>query len=397
MLQEEKYKFADRMDRIPESFIREILKVSVNPHVISFAGGLPNPELFPVEKIANAAENVFKKFGKEALQYAVTEGYLPLRAYIAERQSKKEGREILPENVVILNGSQQGLDLAGKLFINHGSNILMEGPTYLGAIQAFSAYQPSFHEVQVHQGGPDQQNFSEKMALIHPSLFYFVPNFQNPTGYSYNIKFREYLAEEASRNNCLLIEDNPYGEIGFEKNDLSNLHALAPENTIYLGSFSKIISPGLRTGWAIGPKKIIEKMTIAKQAGDLHTNFLAQRIIYEYLSQNSLDDHLTTIRNFYGLQAKRMLNLIRQYFPPSVEVNVPTGGMFMWAKLPEGMCAGDLLKSAIQQNVLFVPGENFYVSDFPDKRTLRLNFSNPSPGAMEHGIKILGKIINEMI
>ncbi len=389
--------FSDRIKNIPESFIREILKVSTRPEMISFAGGLPNPTFFPTEKIAKAAEIVLSKDGKAALQYSVTEGFFPLRDYIAQWQSRKSGLRINPEEVLILNGSQQGLDLVGKLFLNTSSNILLEGPSYLGAIQAFSVYQPAFHHVKIFDGGPDVEDFSQIMQNKKPVLFYCIPNFQNPTGNTYDLHHRQALVTSQHNSDTIWIEDNPYSEIYFSKNDLPDFHSLIPEKTIQLGSFSKIISPGMRLGWAIGPKEMIRKMTIAKQASDLHSNNLMQRIIFQFLLDNSLQDHLNAIRSFYNEQAEIMMALMRLYFPDQVTWIVPKGGMFIWVTLPEKIDAHKLLEKAIEQDVLFVPGQNFYVGDNQGTNSLRMNFSNPSEEQIKKGIKILGDLISEMI
>lgn len=388
--------FSDRMKNIPESFIREILKVSSKPEMISFAGGLPNPNFFPVEKIAAAAEKVLSNDGKSALQYWVTEGYLPLRDYIAQWQSKRTGRAISAEEILVLNGSQQGLDMVGKLFLNPSSEVLLEGPSYLGAIQAFSVYQPCFHHIKIYEGGPDVGEFEATIKKIRPVLFYCVPNFQNPTGNTYDRYRRESLATIMRSSEALWIEDNPYGEIYFAEQDLPDCYALLPEKTIQLGSFSKIISPGMRMGWALGPKGVIKKMAIAKQASDLHSNNLTQRIIYQFLIDNALDDHLNAIRSFYKEQAAFMITAMKQYFPEDVTWIVPKGGMFIWVSLPEALDATKLLKNAIANDVLFVPGENFYVGGEQGKNSFRMNFSNPSKEEITTGIKVLGSLIREM-
>jgi 2-aminoadipate transaminase len=389
--------FADRINSIPESFIREILKVSSKPDMISFAGGLPNPKFFPVEKIAAAVEKVLSRDGAAALQYWVTEGYLPLRDYIAQWQSKKMDKPIKAEDILMLNGSQQGLDLVGKLFINTSSQVLLEGPSYLGAIQAFSAYQPTFNHIKIHDGGPDIDEFNRMVKKIKPVMFYCVPNFQNPTGNTYDFLRREKLAAHHYDTDMIWIEDNPYSEISFDQKDLPDFYSLIPRKTIMLGSFSKIISPGMRLGWAMGPSEVMKKMTVVKQGSDLHSNNLAQRIVYQFLVDNPLDDHLKSIRKFYKSQADLMIGAIRSYFPKQTTWIDPKGGMFVWVTLPENIDARTLLLEAIKQNVIFVPGENFYVGEEGHgKNSMRMNFSNPSQAEIMKGIKILGKLIHDM-
>jgi 2-aminoadipate transaminase len=390
-------RFADRMQNIPESFIREILKVSTTPDMISFAGGLPNPAFFPIEKMAMAAEKVLNKDGRVVLQYAPTEGYLPLRDYIAHRQSVKSGRALAAEDILILNGSQQGLDLIGKLFLNQGSGLLLEAPSYLGAIQAFSAYQPTFHEVVMENGGPNINALQSGLAKLHASLFYCVPTFQNPTGNTYDLFHRKRVAELIAESGTMLVEDNPYVDIYFKKNDLPDLLSLIPGQTIQLGSFSKIVSPGLRLGWAIGPQAVIRKMAIAKQASDLHSSNFGQRILYQFLLDNSLEDHLISIREFYKKQAYTMNQLMKQYFPQGVTWTQPAGGMFIWITLPEAMDATVLLNNAISQSVVFVPGQHFYVKKNAGKNTIRVNFSNPSEDQMAKGIRIMGDLIRSYV
>jgi 2-aminoadipate transaminase len=389
--------FADRINTIPESFIREILKVSTRPDMISFAGGLPNPDFFPVAKMAEAAEKVFRNEGKTALQYAPTEGYLPLRDWIAQRQTKKGGVPVYAEDVLMLNGSQQGLDLCGKLLINRNTNILLEEPSYLGAIQAFSAYQPNFHSIKLLEGGPDVNEFTSMTRRVKPNFFYCIPNFQNPTGNCYHGNRRIELIEPQTNSDMWWIEDNPYGEIYFNETIYSDIHSILPRRTIHLGSFSKIISPGLRIGWAIGPKEAIKKMALIKQGTDLHTNNLSQRIVYQFLCDYSIDEHLESIRTFYKKQAVLMVDLIRSFFPEEVIFLQPQGGMFLWLTLPDNISAKTILDKAVENNVLFVPGEYFFLDPGKGKNTLRLNFSNPTEKEMKIGMKILGELISKMI
>lgn len=388
--------FSERMKNIPESFIREILKVSSRPEMISFAGGLPNPKFFPVEKIAAAAEKVLTNDGTAALQYWVTEGYMPLRDYIAEWQSRKTGRSVSADDVLMLNGSQQGLDLVGKIFLNPNSNVLLEGPSYLGAIQAFSAYQPAFHHIKIYDGGPDAEEFNRNIKNLKPTLFYCIPNFQNPTGNTYDLNHRTLLASKDS-GDTMWVEDNPYGEIFFERNDLPDFFNLLGDRVVMLGSFSKIISPGIRVGWAMGKRDVIKKMAIVKQASDLHSSNLMQRIVYQFLIDNTLEDHLGSIRSFYKGQADFMIRCMQQHFPKQVTWIQPKGGMFIWVTLPEGMSAKRLLEKVIPQNVIFVPGENFYTGGTDGTNALRINFSNPSKEEIQKGIIVVGTEIKKMI
>ena len=304
---------------------------------------------------------------------------------------------MIAEQILILSGSQQGLDLCGKLFCNKNEPILLEEPSYLGAIQSFSAYEPAFHTVTLRSDGPDPSEFKRVIKEVNPKFFYCIPNFQNPTGYSYSRDRRIELAESQLPSPMIWIEDNPYGEIFFEEHDRPNFHSLMPEKTIQLGSFSKIMSPGMRLGWASGPLPLIRKMAIAKQASDLHSSNLVQRIAWQFLYDNNLDDHLNSIRLFYRKQCDQMASAVKRFFPPGIEMVKPDGGMFLWITLPQQISAQSLLDHALRQNVIFVPGNHFFLDPGKGTNTLRLNFSNPSEAEMEKGLFILGSILGEMI
>ncbi len=377
--------FAERMQHIPRSFIREILKVTAQPDVISFAGGLPNPLSFPTEEIREAALCVLSEDGKNVLQYAVSEGYLPLREYLAKRYSEK-GISVQPDEILITNGSQQGLDLCGKVFLNKGDKVLLEAPSYLGAIQAFSAYQPEFLSVPLLEDGVDTTLLSEILWEQDIKLFYGIPNFQNPTGTSYSDEKRKKVAELLKQRSTLFIEDDPYGEIKFSGEPLPPIKKYLPEQTILLGSFSKIIAPGLRMGWVVAKKEFIEKMIVAKQASDLHSNFLSQRIIHRLLTDYDMDWHILKIKNMYKIQKDHMIDMIRKYFPEEIQYTNPEGGMFIWLTLPTYMDAYEILEEASTLKVAFVPGKSFFVNE-KGHNTIRLNFSNSQAAETEEGIK----------
>jgi 2-aminoadipate transaminase len=392
----ENYLFSKRIGHIPKSFIREILKVTSSPDIISFAGGLPNPDYFPLTAIQEAAVKVFEKDGRNVLQYAVSEGYQPLREFIAERYQKKNGIKISSEEILITNGAQQGIDLTGKIFIDPSDYILLERPAYLGAIQSFSAYEPRFLSADLLEDGIDIDQFEEILAKYPVKLFYTVPNFQNPTGISYSAEKRLLLAKIACNYNMMIVEDDPYGEIRFKGEQPPSFKKMLPEQTMLLGSFSKIISPGMRLGWMAADKKIIEMCVLAKQAADLHSNYLSQRIIYQFLLDNDLDAHIEVITNSYRKQKDVMLNLIESHFPKGVEVTRPEGGMFLWVTLPGKINTYKLLEKAAKAKVAFVPGGTFY-SDHPKENSMRLNFSNTDFNDMEEGIKRLGNILREYV
>ena len=385
--------FADRMKNVHKSFIREILKVTEDPNIISFAGGLPNPRSFPIKEIEEAVYNVLSVNGKEILQYSTTEGYRPLREYIADRYLKN-GLKVNADEILITNGSQQGIDLTGKVFLNKGDQVLVESPTYLAAIQSFGLLEAEFKSVPLLEDGVDIEALQKTLTKNEIKLFYSVTNFQNPTGITYSKEKREILAEILGEYNTVFVEDNPYGEIRFIGEDIPPVKSYLEEGILF-GSFSKIVSPGMRMGWIVAPEDVMENLVIAKQASDLHSNYFTQRVVYQYLMDNDVDKHIEKIKEMYRNQRNLMLEMIEEYFPEDVECTRPEGGMFLWVTLPEGMSSMELFNLAIKEDVAFVPGKAFY-ADGGGENTLRLNFSNSSEEQIEEGIKRLGKAIYEL-
>jgi 2-aminoadipate transaminase len=385
--------FADRMSKVPRSFVREILKVTEDLDIISFAGGLPNPRSFPQTEIAEATSSVLSDSGVEALQYSSTEGYRTLRKYISDRY-RLTGLDVNPDNILIINGSQQGLDLVGKVFLNKGDVIMVERPTYLAAIQAFGLYEPEFISVPLLDDGVDINILNERLESLNPKLYYSVPNFQNPTGISYSLKKRLEIGKILNQKDTIFVEDNPYGEIRFMGDDLPPVMKYL-ERSILLGSFSKIVSPGMRLGWVVADDEIMNHLVTVKQASDLHSNFFTQMIVHRYLTGYDVETHLAGIRRMYRKQRDCMVAMIKKYFPSNVKCTKPEGGMFLWVTLPEGMSSMELFEVALEENVAFVPGEAFYV-DNPDLNTLRLNFSNSDEKRIEEGIKRLGDAIKKL-
>lgn len=387
--------FSNRISNVPPSFIREILKIAVDPKIISFAGGLPNRDLFPVQALQKATNDVFDEDGKEILQYTGTEGYLPLRELIVA-DYKRKGIEVAVDEILITNGSQQGLDLLGKVLLNEGDEVLIEEPGYLGAIQAFEVYRAKFNSVAVGQNGMDITALDEALLTSKAKLMYTVPNFQNPSGISYSNENRQAVAERIAKTKTLLIEDNPYGDLRFAGEEKVSFKSLLPEQTILLGSFSKIVVPSFRLGWIVAPKLLMEKLVIAKQAGDLHSNYFCQRVLHRFLQDNDLQAHIKKIITFYGHQKKVMENAIKRYFPEQVTYLNPEGGMFLWVTLPEELSATVVFDKAIEQKVAFVPGDPFYVTK-RGMNTLRLNFSSVDAESIEKGIERLGKVLHELL
>ncbi len=388
--------FADRIQDVPRSFIREILNLALQDDVISFAGGLPNRLLFPVDEMREVTQQVLAESGAEVLQYGSSEGDTDLREWISARYLQKQGLVVPIERILITSGSQQGLDLLGKVLINAGDPVLIESPGYLGAIQAFSVYRAKFHPVDVNSQGMDISGLKQALLSHHPKLAYTVSNFQNPSGISYTEQNKQAVVNALRGHQTLLIDDDPYGELRFSGVATTPFFSLLPDQTVMLGSFSKVVVPGLRLGWIVAPQSLIDKLLIAKQASDLHTSLLPQRMMHRYLTTYSLDSHIQTIIEQYGHQCDAMLGAIDRYFPASINVTRPEGGMFLWATLPAPLTAKAVFDLAVEEQVVFVPGDPFY-TQAQTVRTLRLNFSCVDVDTIEIGIRRLGKVIQQLL
>ncbi|MBP1203731.1 2-aminoadipate transaminase [Duganella sp. 1411] len=383
------WRFSERADQLQSSFIREILKITQQPEIISFAGGLPSPLTFPVDEMKVAFDKVLENNGKVALQYGPTDGYLPLRQWIADSLSTN-GAKIIPEQVLMTSGSQQALDLLGKVLIDEGSRVLVETPSYLGALQAFSVYRPEFKSVDTDEHGLVPSSLDAVAAGAR--LLYALPNFQNPTGRTLSVERRLELVETCARLGLPLIEDDPYGALSYKGEPLPKMVAMNPEGVIYMGSFSKVLTPGIRLGYVVAPLPLVRRLELAKQAADLHTSQLTQMVVHEVIKDGFLEQHIPKIRTLYGNQCQVMLDAMAQYFPASVEWTKPEGGMFIWVTLPKHIDAMKLLDEAIAQKVAFVPGSPFYANE-PETNTLRLSFVTVPPERIRAGIEILGKLI----
>jgi len=383
-----KWTQARRAQKMNPSVIREILKVTEKPGIISFAGGLPSPQTFPVSAFAAACNTVLGSDAHAALQYAASEGYAPLRELVAAMLPW----DVDPAQVLITTGSQQGLDLIAKVLIDEGSRVLVETPTYLGALQAFAPMEPDIVSVASDENGLDLADLAAKAEGAR--FFYVLPNFQNPTGRTMSEAQRAALSREAARLGLPLVEDNPYGDLWFDTPPPPPLTARNPEGCIYLGSFSKVLAPGLRLGFLVAPLSIYPKLLQAKQAADLHSPGFNQRLVAEVMKDGFLDRHVPTIRALYKSQRDAMLAAMTREMPAGVEWNTPAGGMFLWVRLPEGMNAIELLPKAVERNVAFVPGWAFY-ADQPDARTLRLSFVTSSVAQIDTGIAALAAAIRE--
>lgn len=387
--------FAARMDSVHRSFIREILKVTADPEVISFAGGLPNPALFPMAELAEAAAAVIGTEGRETLQYSTTEGYAPLREWIAARYRDRKGLDVSADDILVTTGSQQALDLTGKVFVDRGTPVLMEAPGYLGAIQAFSVFQPDFRTVPLEDDGPDLAEL-ERQLDAGARLFYAVTNFQNPSGLTYGPDKRRAVADLLAGTDVLFVEDDPYGELRFSGEDQPPVCALRPENSVLTGSFSKVAAPGFRIGWMVARGPMRDALVRVKQASDLHTSTVTQRIIHRYLMDNDLDAHIARIRTSYGEQCRAMQDAAARHLPEEVRLTRAEGGMFLWATMPEGYSSMDLFGRAIKEKVAFVPGRPFYVDGSGDN-TMRLNYTNSDPERIEDGMARLGRCLRDYL
>jgi len=389
--------FSKRIKNTPSSFIREILKVTQNPEIISFAGGLPNPVSFPQEELKVSMNAIADKFGAKIYQYSTTMGLDSLRQFIADRYKKIWNMDITLDNIIITTGSQQALDLIGKVFINEGDNVLVEKPSYLGLLQSFCLFCANFKAVKLDSDGLNIEELNQTMEKYNPKAAYLIPNFQNPTGLTYTKEKREQIFEVIKDKDMILIQDDPYGELRFtDEPRIPYIGLNKSEKNIYLGSFSKIVTPGMRLGYIIANKEIIKMLETAKQASDLHSNIFGQYLISDYSYNNDLDKHIEKIKKLYKEQASTMVGAMEKYFPSNVSFTCPKGGMFTWVTLEEGKSSLELFNKAIKKNVAFVPGNPFYVEQNKDVNTLRLNYTNADNETIIEGIKRLSQSLEEI-
>lgn len=398
-------RYAQRIQRMQSSAIRELLKVTEIPGMISLAGGLPAAEIFPLEKIAAVTQRILEQNGAQALQYGMTEGYTPLRTLLAQRL-KQDGFNVSADNILITSGSQQGLDLLAKIMIDAGDRVLVESPTYMGALQACNPYEPEYVAVRSDEYGIVTDEL-EVALQQQPKFIYALPNFQNPTGVTFTLERRQRLVELAGKYGVPIVEDDPYSQLRFEGEPLPSLLALENErqlsteqpyqgDVIQLNTFSKVLTPGLRLGWIVAPADVIRKLVLAKQGTDLHTATFNQMIAYELAREGFLDEHVPLIRKTYRERRDAMLAALEEHFPENVRWTRPQGGMFLWVTLPEGVDAAQLLNAALEYRIAFVPGEAFHPRG-GGANTMRLSFSNATPELIEEGIGRLGKLLHRKL
>lgn len=399
------YRYAHRTRKMGSSVIRELLKLTEEPNIISFAGGLPAPEVFPVKEFQEACNVVLREQGAQALQYSTTEGYRPLREMIA-RHNARYSAGVSADNILITSGSQQALDFIGRLFINRGDYVVVESPTYLGALQAWNAYGAQYITVPIDENGMIVDKL-EAALRVGPKFIYVLPNFQNPYGSTLSLERRIKLVELADKYGVPIIEDDPYGQLRYEGEHIPSVVTLDSQyrdhngseytgNVIYLSTFSKLLAPGLRLAWVIAPPEVIRHFVLTKQAADLHTSSFNQYVAYEVAKGGFLDEHVKFIRQVYKERRDTMLEMMDELFPPEVHWTHPHGGMFLWGMLPEGTDSAEVLKRAIEKKVAFVPGSAFHPNG-GGANTMRLNFSYSSPETIREGIARLGETLKEVL
>ncbi len=392
------YKFANRMSYLKASEIREILKITERPEIISFAGGLPAPELFPIEEIMEVNRQVLAEDGASALQYTTTEGYAPLREWIANRMNSTRGTDFDAGNILLTNGSQQALDLSGKVFLDEGDTVLCESPTYLAAISAFKAYGCKFEEVPTDDDGMIPEGLEHILETVERAkIIYIISDFQNPTGRSWSLERREQLTSIAAKYQLVVIEDNPYGELRFEGEALPSVKSFDKTGCVFcLGTFSKTFCPGYRIGWIAGDKRAIANYVLVKQGADLQCNTIAQRVINKYLELYDIDEHIEKIRAVYKRRRDITTKTMEDEFPPGVTFTRPQGGLFAWVELPSHINARDVLEECLKNKVAFVPGGSFFPNGGKEN-TFRINFSNMPDDRIVEGLKCLARVLKKFM
>jgi len=389
--------FALKAVGLETNIIREILKISSRPGLINFAGGLPAPELFPETDLKLAAERAFEIYGPSLLQYGLSAGITELREIIAERMSGVTNLEFTPDIVQITSGSQQGLDLVGRAFLNPGDYILTERPTYLGALQAFNFYQAQYCTAELQEDGIDIEEAEAQIKKHSPKIVYIVPNFQNPAGLTTSPEKRQALVDLAKKYQIPIIDDNPYGELRYHGEKPPSIKELGGNAVIQLGTFSKIVAPGFRIGYLAACPEVMSTIERVKQSSDLHSNTFSQYVLVEYIKSGRLDEyHLPLLREEYGKRRDTMLKAMETEFPASVSFTRPEGGLFLWLTLPDQISAADLLPTAVEAGVAYVPGKPFYPHGDNDKH-LRLNFCNASHEKIREGIKRLSNVFHDLL
>ena len=391
-------KYAKRMDLFKKSELGEILKLIEKPDIISFAGGLPASELFPVEEMKKISVKVLDESGEEALQYSASQGYLPLRTHIASRMNSKSKTNVQAQDILITSGSQQALDYAGNIFLDEGDIVLCESPSYLGALNAFKNYQPKIIEVPTDEDGMIPEELEKILRENDRVKFiYVIPDFQNPTGITWSLDRRKKFIDVINKYEIPVIEDNPYGELRYEGESLPALKSLDAKGLIiYLGTFSKIFCPGYRLGWTCASKEILKKFIICKENSDLQTSTISQREVSKYMDDYDIDEHVEKIKSTYKKRRDLMLKCMEEEFPECVTFTYPKGGLFTWVKLPDELNAQELMKICVENKVAYVPG-GFFFPQGNKENYFRLNYSSCKENKIVEGIKRLGKVLTDAV
>lgn len=392
-------KFSVRMDRIKPSGIRAVQKrIAGKSDMISFAAGLPDPELYPLADLRKAADTMLEKEGATAFAYGLTKGYGPLLDFLTDRMNNREGVECTKDNICILSGSQQGLGMAAMMFIDEGDVVITENPSYLGAINAFRPYGAEFKGVDTDDEGIVIEDLERVLAETPKAkLIYVIPNFQNPTGKAWSLERRQKFMEVVEKYDVVVVEDNPYGDLRFKGEQLPHLRALDKKGQVmYLGSFSKILSPGMRVAWACAAPEIAKAIEELKETNDLQSPELTQMLTYYYLSMFDLEGHIREIQEVYKERCELMVEMIKEYFPPEIKYTDPEGGMFLWLELPEGLDSDAILDDAVASGIAYIPGESFFSFEGV-KNTIRMNFTMVKDEQIREGIKILGEVFKKYI
>jgi len=393
---------AARTEGMKSSAIRELLKLTQQDDIISFAGGMPAPSLFPLREIEEACRYIIRENGAKAMQYSATEGYGPLKDYLVTAM-RKYGVPAVPGNVLLTNGSQQALDLIGKLFIETGDYVLTSRPTYLGAIQAWNAYGAQYHTVSLDDQGmvvDEVENAYKKVVADYghpPKFIYVLPNFHNPGGTTLPLERRLRLADIATELDLVVVEDDPYGQLRYEGEDIPPIDTLIPERTIYLGTFSKVLAPGLRLGWIVCPEVLMQRFVQAKQGCDLHTGTFVQYIAADICQRGLLKPHVRRLREAYKERRDTMLDALAEFWPEGCSWTYPQGGLFLWARVPESIDTLEFMEKALAEKVAYVPGVNFYPNRDGGHNAMRLNFSYCPPDVIVEGIRRLGAALKKAL
>lgn len=393
-----KYEFTNRMANVKASAIREILKATANPEIISFAGGNPAAEAFPVKEIQSISQDILKDEPIRVLQYGITEGDNDLIEAAIQFFNRKEIAFKTGDQMIITSGSQQIMEFAAKCLCNEGDTVICENPSFLGALNAFKSLGAELRGIEYKNGQLDLEDLEKALnENPKPKFMYLIPNFQNPTGLTMSLEMRQKILGLAKKYEVLILEDNPYGDLRFEGDDIPSIKSLDEDGlVIYAASLSKIIAPGMRVACCMGPQEVVSKFTVAKQASDVHSNLWAQRVMARYLKDYDMDEHIHTIREIYKKKCYLMLDEMKKYFHPDVQYTVPTGGMFIWVTLPKNIDMQLFVKEALKQNVAVVPGNAFLDDDTKECHSFRMNFSTPTDEKIKQGVKILGNLTYHM-